>query len=162
MPDRPAWLPEPFAGDPSVNNEDYDRLYHEVFCRDFKSSEMLYRGHYVWFFEKMFLGRELIFVHLTSRKKAPDTEERELRPERCARLPWVRPMIEHADDPAVLSWDYEEGDGDINTYVWLHEHDYVVIMKRMKDGSRRLFAAYCVDEHERMKFRKKYENRIKP
>ena len=156
MPDLPTWLPALFVGDPLVN-EDYTRLYREVFCRDFKSTEMFYRGHYVWFFEKMSLGRELIFVHLTSRKKTPDSEERELRPERCARLPWVRPLIEHADDPAVLAWDYEEGDGDIKTYVWLHQHDYIVIMKRMKDESRRLCAAYCVDdEHERRKLRKNF------
>jgi len=105
--------------------------------------------------------REFIFVHFTSRKINEESDARELRPERCARLPWARPMIEHAGDPSVLAWDYEEGNGNIHTYVWLHEHDYLVLMKRMPDESRRLLSAYCIDHrHERQKLRKKYERRI--
>jgi hypothetical protein len=156
----PAWLPAMFPTEP-WSKELYDRLYKEVFCRDFKSTPIFYRGHAVWYHPDMALGRELIFVHLTSRKKSSDSDEREIRSERCARLPWARPLIEHPDDPAVLSWDFEEGDGSISTYVWLQHHDYVIIMRKKEDDTRRLITAYYIEfNHERRKFQKKCERRI--
>lgn len=54
-------------------------------------------------------------------------------------------MLDHTADAAVVHWDYEEGDGTIKTYVWLKAHDYVLILKRMNNGTRRLITAFYVD-----------------
>jgi len=61
-----------------------------------------------------------------------------------------------------LAWDYEEGDGTIKTYVWFSSHDFVVIMKKMRDASRRLITSFYIDrDYTRRDFRRKYEARIK-
>ena len=159
MGEKPSWLPELFAVKP-WSLEVYDRLYFEVFCRDFKGEPIFYRGCAVWFFPEKSYDRELVFVHLTSRK-IPATSDREIDLMRSARLPWARPLIENSTAPEVLAWDFEEDDGSINTYVWLPEHDYAIIMRKMPDDSRRLITAYWVEfGHERRKLRKKYERRL--
>jgi hypothetical protein len=159
MAEKPSWLPGLFIVEP-WSRELYDRLYSEVFCHDFKSKPIFYRGHAVWFFPEKSRDRELAFVHLTSRRN-PATGEREIDPMRSARLPWARPLIEHSTAPEVLAWDFEEDDGSINTYVWLREHDYAIIMRKLGDDSRRLITAYWIEfEHERRKLRRKYERRL--
>jgi hypothetical protein len=71
-------------------------------------------------------------------------------------------MIEHPDKPEVLAWDYEEGDKDIHTYIWLHQFDFVVIMKKYPGGSRRLITSFWIEySHKKGKLRKKYEQRIR-
>jgi hypothetical protein len=148
-----------FAVEP-WSRELYDQLYSEVFCRDFKSTPILYRGSRVWYFPEMFLGRELIFVHLTSREDK-QTGERAFDSMRSARLPWARPLIEHPEANEVLAWDFEEGDKNFNTYVWLQNQDYLVLMRKMKDGSRRILTAYWTEySHEKKKLQRKYEQRV--
>lgn len=102
-------------------------------------------------------GKEAIFWHLTDKgrkpNRLPDTN-------RSARLSWVRPMLLRCPDPEILDWDVEE-DGVIKTYVWLKNHDFVVIMKRMPDGRRRLLTAHYLDYSDmRDKLQKKYDRRI--
>jgi len=80
---------------------------------------------------------------------------------RSARLPWARPLIENSTATELLAWDFEEGDGSICTYIWLPDHDYAIIMRKMADESRRLITAYWIEhDHERKKLRKKYERRV--
>ena len=80
---------------------------------------------------------------------------------RSARLPWVRPMMDNCNQPEILAWDYEEGDRTIKTYVWLKGQDFLVLMKKYKDGSRRLITSYYVDQpHTRRSLLKKHGKRI--
>ena len=70
-------------------------------------------------------------------------------------------MIENCSRSEVKEWNYEEGNGAIHTYIWLKDHDYVVILKNYKDGQLRLKTAYYIDfPHKRRKLEKKYNNRI--
>lgn len=159
MSEKPSWLPEMSVVEP-WSKELYDRLYTEVFCRDFKGAAIFYRGCAVWYFPETAYGRELIFVHLTSRENKA-TGKREIDPMRSARLPWARPLIENPTAAEVLAWDFEEDDRSINTYVWLPDQDYAIIMRKMGDDSRRLITAYWVEySHERKKLRRKYERRL--
>jgi hypothetical protein len=159
MGEKPVWLPELFAVE-LWSTELYGQLYTDVFCRDFKGESIFYRRCPVWFFQERSRGFELVFVHLTSRKNST-TGEREIDLMRSARLPWARPLIENSTAPEVLAWDFEEDDGSINTYIWLPDHDYAIIMRKMSDDSRRLITAYWVEfEHERRRLRKKYGRRL--
>ena len=75
--------------------------------------------------------------------------------------PWVRPMLTHPESPGVLAWDHQEGNGEIKTYVWLKDEDFVVIMKKYPDGKRRLITAFWVEYgNAKRKLMKKYERRI--
>jgi len=155
----------------------YDMLY-EMFCRDIRDHDLRYCGHRVWTFPELDDGKEVIFWHLTSREAKPvqvprrqqkfvtagaPAQQKQRLPDlrRCERLPWVKPIIEHAQDVAVVAWDYMEGDGVIKTYVWLKAHDFVIIMKKYPDGRRRLVTSFYVDQpYTRADFERKYANRL--
>lgn len=172
----PSWLPSLFPVD-QWTQDTYENLY-ELFCRDIRDSRLRYRQFGVWIFPDIEDGKERIFWHLTSRMQKTATiprrkqkyfeegkkfEIKQRLPDlrRCERLPWVKPIIEHSQDSMILSWDYCEGDGTIKTYVWLKEHDFVVIMKKYKNNSRRLITSFCVDkEYKRIDFERKYKSRL--
>lgn len=174
----PDWLPEILKVIP-WGAQTYEMLYR-VFCKDIRDSNLKYDNRDVWFFrDQKEDGKEKLFWHLTTRKPKPEpiprrkkrfypagqthaTDESERLPDmrRCERLIWVKPLIEKPSDPDVLAWDYEEGNGDIMTYVWIKAHRFLVLMKKMRNGSRRLVTSFYVDEHRVKGFQRKYENRI--
>ena len=155
----PAWLP-PMAEVNPWTAETFDMLY-SIFKRDFKVSQPVYQGRPVWFFPEMEDGKEVIFWHMTS-EKDKDTGERLPDLRRSERLPWARPMIDSTGQPEVLAFDYLESDGDTNTYVWLKDHDFVVLMKRYRDGRRRLLTSFYIKyENYRDKLQRKYARGVK-
>lgn len=174
----PVWLPDLICVDPWVGGDGgtYDQLY-AVFQRDFVHSHPCYDGREVWYFPDMDDGKEEVFWHLTTREERPKPVPRRMRhvvptppaqlaryPDlrRCERLPWVRPLIEHAAWAEVLAWDYLEGDGATKTYVWLKDWDFVVIMKKYPDCKRRLITSFYVDsDYKQQDLERKYLNRIR-
>lgn len=155
MTQRPDWLPEMLLLNPWTED-----ILYEVFQNDFIHSQPRYRSYKVWIFPDKTDGKETVFLHLITRE---DIKTRKRFPDvmRSARLPWVRPLIEHPDESEIIDWDYLEGSGKIHTYVWLKEHDFVVIMKRYKDGTRRLVTAHYIDyPNKKRKLASKYKKRI--
>ena len=173
----PDWLPEKAVVNPWTEST-YEMLY-AIFCLDIRDSNLRYSGHPVWIFPELEDGKEKVFWHLTTRlyrqEKIPrrkrkfypnsrtDTEPQRLPDlRRCERLTWVKPLIEHASEPEILAWDYEEGNRTIKTYIWMKDYDFVVIIKKFPDGSRRLITSFYVDKgYKREDFKRKYANRIK-
>lgn len=159
MMSLPNWLPAMAVVNPWTD-QTFDSLY-QIFHKDFTSSKPSYDGRIVWFFPQKEGGKELLFWHLTS-KNDKVTGERLPDLRRSERLPWVRPLIDNHKQPETLDWDYREGDGDIHTYIWLKDHDFVAILKKYKDGRRRIITSYFIDyNHKKSKLRKKYKRRIK-
>jgi len=155
----PSWLP-PMAIVNPWTSETFDMLYR-IFEQDFKLTQLTYEGCTVWFFPDTDQGKEVIFWHLTHREdKQTGRRLPDLR--RSEKLPWIRKMIENPDKPEVLAWDYLESDRTTKTYVWLEDHDFLIIMKKYRDGRRRLITSYHVEyPHKRRKLTKKYADRIK-
>jgi len=155
----PGWLPTMFQMSPwSVTL--MESLY-ALFKRDFIDNQAYYAGYPVWFFPQKDRDKEEIFWHLVEREDPPKSGNRLPDFRRSERLPWARAMLDNLSEPEVLHWDYEEGNKDIHTYVWLKDHDYLIVMKKYKDGNRRLITAYYLDyDHTRRKLLKKYESRI--
>ena len=154
-----AWLP-PMAQVNPWTAGTFEMLYG-IFKRDFKDSQPVYDGHPVWFFPEMEDGKEVIFWHMTSEKHR-DSGERVPDLRRCERLPWARPMIDNSRQPEIVAFDYLEADGDTNTYVWLQDHDFVVLMKRYRDRRRRLLTSFYIKyENYRGKLQRKYATRVK-
>jgi len=89
-------------------------------------------------------------------------------------MPWCAPVLQHADEPCIKVWDHIEGSPALlsnrqraektSTYVWLVEHDYVVILHRRQLGSGTVFflrSGFHVDgPSSRRKFERKYESRL--
>lgn len=154
----PQWLPELFSVHPWTDST-YSDLHH-IFVRDFIDSQPLYQEQAIWFFPEVEDGKHVIFWHLTTKddeltgQRLPDLR-------RCERLPWVRPILCNSPCPKILDWDYEEGDGTTKTYVWLKEHDFVVILKKYPNGSRRLITSFWVEHpHTKRRLIDKYNHRI--
>lgn len=155
----PEWLPQLVCVNPWTE-ETFEILYR-IFTRDFKTSQPSYRGHAVWLYLEMDAGKEIIFWHLTHRK---DNTTGNLLPDlrRSERLPWVRKIIENSTQSEVLAWDYLESGGKVHTYIWLKDHNFLVLMKKYSNGQRRLITSYHVDfSHKRKKLQKKFAKRIK-
>ena len=154
----PDWLPTMVAVNPWTQDT-FDTLY-SIFTRDFKDSQPTYKGYIVWFFPEMDGGKEVVFWHLTHRDDK-ETGERLPNFRRCERLPWARKMLDNPDKPEVLAWDYKEGDRSIKTYVWLKDYDYLVLLKKYRNGGRRLVTSYYIDyPHKRRMLERKYSQRV--
>ena len=160
---RPLWLPDllDVHGDWEIVVK---RLY-AVFDRDLNEHELLFRGCPVWWDT----GREAPedydagFWHIITRGDRP--EDRLFDPRRAERLAWIRPIVEHSDDPAVKTWDYPERRGRNRTYLWLEEWDYVVILEfsdRLDVGPvYYLVTAYYVEYNsKRRDLRSRYASRL--
>jgi hypothetical protein len=155
---HPSWLPDLFQVNP-WSEDTYDELY-DLFQDDFVASKPLFEGLAVWFFPEIEDGKLKIFWHLTSRY---DKESKGRLPDlrRSERLPWVRPFIEQTQRPEILFWDYEEGGGEVKTYIWLESCNFVVILKKYPDRRRRLITSFFIEfNNYQHKLRKKYKNRL--
>lgn len=71
-------------------------------------------------------------------------------------------MLDNVNDAEILAWDYVENDGSTKTYVWLKNRGFIVIMKKMKDQTRRLVTSFWIEYHNtRAKLMKKFNNRVR-
>src|ERR1035441_10441896 len=159
----PSWLP-PMVSVSPWQDDTFDVLY-AVFTRDLRRGGLSYLGFNVWFYPTTEEdGKEEIFWHLTSRKdmtQNPPVRIPDLR--RSERLTWVRPMILRCPCATsdVWDWDHLEGDGTIKTYIWIQQHHFVIIIKKLPDGRRRLITSYHLDDdYQREKMGKKWNRRL--
>lgn len=159
----PSWLPELIDRNGSWD-EIRDRLY-AVFTADFIHGHPRYEGLPVWHDRRKLDDdpHEEGFWHLVT-KKDRDTGDRLLDTSRAKRLRWCRATIDNANPPDVLVFDYEEGNGKIRRYLWLHECDYLVVLeKRARGGVDRAYSlvtAFFLDgPASKRRIQKKYDNR---
>ena len=175
-PAKPAWLPPhiPFNGDWKV----FVGAIYLVFTRDFKGTWPRFRTLPVWHDRRVLDdgdGKEEGFWHLVQKDQwiyNPKTrrKEKERLPEfdRAGRLPWARPIIEHEIADGVKVWDYDDetprGKA-VRTYVWLENHDYVVIIERQKKDRGDVFmliTSFHLDfDGTRRDLQSRYERRRK-
>lgn len=159
MCQQPSWLPPIFEMSPW--SETLMESLYALFKRDFIDNQAYFAGNPVWFFPQKDRGKEEIFWHLIEREDPPRSGNRFPDFRRSERLPWARSMLDNLQEPEILHWDYEEGDRDVHTYVWLKDYDYLIVMKKYKNGQRRLITAHYLDySNKRSKLMKKYERRI--
>ena len=173
MSSTPEWLPTiiEFTGDWEV----FIQNIYDVFKKDFKDSRPAFDSVPVlfnkWIDPNDKYGYEEGFWHITSKdewdfdprtkkkikKRVPDFR-------RAERVPWCRPVIENNSDSAILFWDYLEGNGRTNTYIWLKEHDYLVILEKrtMSNGVFYFIVSsfYIYYKAKRLDLTDKYNRRI--
>ncbi|MBE0658097.1 MAG: hypothetical protein IH602_10430 [Bryobacteraceae bacterium] len=125
---NPSWLP-PMV---SVNGDAAEvfAMLYRVFSGDFRGAPKRLSGLPVWWDRRIAdPPYEEGFWHLITRlDKASGV--RLLDPRRAERLPWCGPVIANSTAPEVAVWDYEEGSGRVRTYVWLLNHDYLVVLEK--------------------------------
>jgi hypothetical protein len=159
---RPAWLPEILSVDGDWKDL-LERLY-AVFEHDFKHGRPRLNEFEVWWDRKKRdeTGYEEGFYHLIEREEKV-TMRRLFDPRRAECLSWAAPTINNSNDTEVKVWDYREADGKTNTYVWLHQWDYVIILRKkaMRVGPVVfLVTAFHVDgDRKRRHLRRKCEKK---
>lgn len=159
---RPDWLPDIV----SVNGPwgtVVARLY-EVFRQDFCEAGCSFQGRPVWWDRtKSDSPFEETFWHLITQFDYQQ-KERLFDPRRAERLPWCKPTITHCDEPVVSLWDYRESNGDVRTYLWLENWDYIVILQKKqlnRDPVAFLVTAFYVEgDSTRKKLRRKRARRV--
>lgn len=153
-PNVPAWLPKMLVVFPWTN-ESYNALY-VYFIRDLLSAQIMFNGKPLRFRRGMEDGKVKPFWHITSKNE--DNGDRLPDFRRIERMPWIRAIIENVNTPEVQSWQYEE-QSEIRTYLWLREHDYVVILS---DAPHSVFlvTAFYVEGNYRRSLERKYAARL--
>ena len=148
------WLPDELQLASGSLEEDYKKLY-KVFENDFIKSKIYYNGERV-IYQKAIDHKTPGeyphgFTHLITRKNG---NQRIIDYDRAVRLPWVKAVIEHADDPAVVILTvqrYAKNNGlTDNTYLWLEEKKFLIILSRINHGKNRgqmIITAYTITEN---------------
>jgi hypothetical protein len=132
------------------------------FYREFKASKPAFGGVPVWWNQKPDpedpRGYEAEFWNLIQ----GHNDDEPFHPGRASKLCWCAPVIQNSNDPVVTVFEYEEK-GQIRTYLWLRDFDYVVVLRRREfriGPVMWLITAHTVDgDSTRNKLQKKYENR---
>lgn len=148
------WLPDELQLASGSLEEDYKKLY-KVFESDFIKSKVYYNGERIIYQKaidnKTPGGYPHGFTHLITRKNG---NQRIIDYDRAVRLPWVKAVIEHADDPAVViltAKRYTKNNGlTDNTYLWLEEKKFLIILSRINHGKNRgqmIITAYTITEN---------------
>lgn len=135
-------------------------MLYEVFERDFLQSRANFHGlPVVVDCSKVDSELEEGFWHVITRDDSPG---RLLDYKRAKRLPWLRPLIEHAPDPDVFCWTEDELDrrrGQMRKkhYVWYEPGDYLIILKEIPKRYFLATAFHVTGQREYDYFMRKYE-----
>lgn len=154
MPD-PTWLPTLVK----LDDHDgewcrYEDAVYAVFRRDFIESRVVFRSDSVRIGAQRIDEKERTFWHVTSEGNVESNRTPDLR--RCERIGWVRAIIDHECDPAVLSWPEVRG-RNFRHVLWLKDRLFAVILEK-RPGCWWLWTAYPTDRrHTREKLMRDYE-----
>lgn len=156
----PLWLPAILSVEP-WSDAVVEALYF-VFDRDFRQSKPVLDGEEIYYFQTTRPdGKEEIFWHLITTEVDERRTARTPDFPRAARLPWVRCLIEHCTENEIRFWDYLEHTGDVKTYIWFVDNDFLIILKKLKGNRRRLLTSFCILYADfRGKLEKKYTKRL--
>jgi len=136
----------------------YQRQLSDVFSRELSNGNPVFRGIRVSCQRRPETdGEWFAFWHLISEGHVEDERIPDMR--RCERLPWVRWIIDHADnDNEIDVWEYQNRRAK-NIYLWYRE-EYLVVLSR-RNGYFLLKTAFCTpqDGYKR-KLRRQRDNAI--
>ena len=155
----PAWLPPQlrFIGDWNA----FLRDLYTIFTNDFKNKPRPEYDGFVVLHDNRLADSDMEegFWHLIS-KAAPGSSGRLPDLRRAEKLPWANAVIENASSFEVLNFDYREANGKIRTYLWLRDHDYVVILEKRRKVAFLITAFHVEYESARRKLERQYKNRV--
>ncbi len=156
MTDEPNWLlPLVLLEHYGGNWEAYLAAIYNYFKSDFIDSKLVYQGRRLGLKRHpLSQGKEATFWHMISEGDTEDNRIPDLR--RCERIRWPRSVIEHEANGSVRVWRNRRR-GEERICLWLHAHDYLVVLADRKDYLLP-WTAYVVDKrHQRQKLQREYE-----
>lgn len=162
MDDENNWLPElllfeDFGGD----WENYFDAVYQVFERDFERSKPRFAAHKVNLKRHpTYNNKSATFWHMISEGKDESERTPDLR--RCERIAWIKTIIEEfqeiqpTESSKVLWWLEMRGTEE-RYHLALSDFSYLIVIAKRKDFVLPWTAFYVEYEHQRRKYKKKYE-----
>jgi hypothetical protein len=102
------------------------------------------------------------FVHVITRESKGKTKispkQRQLEPQRCNRIHWIKPILENHTDSRITVFKYKEENGIIRDYYWFREKKYMVILEFVRPDFI-LITGFCVDRKNYNYYENKYNRR---
>ena len=157
MADTLEWLPPlVLFGDYGGDWDAYLIAIYAYFKQDFVDSKPAFEGRRLGLKRHPLThGKEATFWHMIQEGGIEDERTPDLR--RCERIRWPRPIIEHANAPAVKVWRNQRGREE-RVCLWFAEEDYLVILADRGDYILP-WTAYLVEQpHRKRKLLKEYED----
>lgn len=156
----PSWLSplvrlEDFKGD----SDAYLKALFSIFERDFVTSSPEYDGKPVLYDKGDDNGKPRAFVHVTT-EEDKQSGDRVLSLRRCERIAWIRPIIEHHDDPAILVWKKEQVTNRrkaLRVYFFFAQEDFLLILEKLKHGHYLITAIYVDNPRQKEKHLKAHQ-----
>jgi hypothetical protein len=101
------------------------RLY-KVFTADFITSPAVFNGKPI-IFDNRIGDQKMVecFWHITSTTDPASGRLPDMR--RCERIGWIKPIIYHDTDPAVIKWESIRK-GKVRTLLLLNDGDFLVVL----------------------------------
>jgi hypothetical protein len=156
MNGAPGWLPglvllNDYAGDWNA----YLEALYAWFRQDFVDSKPVFQGRRLGLKRHpMSHGKEAIFWHMIQEGETEEDRVPDLR--RCERIRWPKPIIEHADDPAIRVWRNERRGGE-RVCLWFVQESYLVVLAERGDYVLLLTAYLVEQQHRQHKLQKECE-----
>lgn len=138
----------------------YKEKLYQIFRRDFIDGEVRFRGKPIDIIhERFFEGKERTFWHIIS--EGQEDINRLLNTDRCASLPWVKPLIE--DDGACAEYRfwirYHDKTKRDRYYIWCTAVNYLVVLED-RDSHYKLITAYNILPYKVKSYEKIYKSYI--
>jgi hypothetical protein len=155
MTDDDDWLPTllPFAGDWFT----YVEVLYACYLNDFVDNLTYWRGKRVAVArDPEIKGKGFSFWHLTSGVDRVTGEVNEPDLDRCARLAWIRAVIEAAPE-RVLTWEQVRPD-QVSIGIALPDFSFVIFLAERHDWVFLRTAYYVPSQGRREKYRREYES----
>ena len=156
----PDWLPRLVVlADYGGNWEKYVEALYAFFKADFVDSYPTFRGKKVAHRRlPVNEGKDAGFWHLISKGRVEADRTPDF--DRCERIRWPRPTIEHSPEPEIKIWENERHNR-THVCIWLEEADYLIVLRK-GELHYVLLTAYTVTYANRKRtLRSEYEAYIK-
>lgn len=139
----------------------YKESLYRIFQKDFLNGVVTFKGKRVDIIhDEFFEGKERSFWHIISEGK--EDINRSPNADRCASIPWVKPLIE--DDGNCMSYrlwtKYHDKTKKDRYYIWCTAVNYLVILED-RGTHYKLITAYNVIPYKAKQYEKDYNNYIK-
>ncbi|MFA7086895.1 MAG: hypothetical protein WC145_09555 [Aliarcobacter sp.] len=139
-------------------NKKIDFLY-DIFKTDFIDNQV--------YLENIFIdpktneqedNKEQIFWHIITRKDT-NKKTRDFDKERACRIKWIKSIIENYTKAEIKYFYYFEQSKKIRLYLWLHNHNFAVILQKLGKSSSYLVTSFYIDNQKKIDvFLKKFED----
>lgn len=150
----PKWL-EPLTHLEDFNGDAKKYIDHlfSLFERDFIKANPAFKGKKVFCNLSDDGGKPKAFNHVTTQEDR-ESGERILDLRRCERIGWIKSIIEHCTDPAILTWEQPHYTPERTTnriYLFLECDNFLVILEEIKRRDHFMITAIYVDNPKQKK-----------